>query len=184
MIEPLDNSEIEDGLEAYLKETAAFLALEVPSEDPRVPAGPPDVVKGLDRQEVDAKRITLAISVPDLNQEALGFYQPEVHLWVITPTALQANTRDHHKAVVKALARAFPNRPAPGSAELGAWAAIEASVSANVAAATSGGFRVRGWYFKTGSYGKDAGRWEQRVTLTMGLEHPAVYGGSSSSSGS
>lgn len=180
MIEPLDNAAVEDGLANYLAGAPAIAALTLPSQNPEDPDGPPQILKGLDKNDVTAHAITIAVTVPEMNQEAVGVYSPEVHLWIITPAKVARITRDDHRAALAAVASSFPGRPGPGSPDVAAWNAIEASVSAAMVAAA--GWEVHGWFPSVGAYAKDSDRWEQRVTLVLGLTHPDVYPGSSSSS--
>ena len=180
MIEPLDNAAVEDGLANYLAAAPAIAALTLPAQNPEDAAGPPQIVKGLDKNDVEAHAITIAVAVPEMNQEAVGIYSPEVHLWVITPAKVGRISRDDHRAAIAALASSFPGRPGAGSADLPAWLAIEDTLSAAMVAAS--GWEVHGWFPSVGSYAKDSDRWEQRVTLVLGLTHPDVYASSSSAS--
>lgn len=175
MISPPDPSTIETGIRDYLAASAGYLALSLPGampEDADAPVpdpGPPPILLGLDKTQVDPQQITILCTVPEMEAEGVGWYNAAVHLWVITPYTVEGNTLAHHQAAMAALGAAFPMRPTPGSAELAAWTALHTSLGETLDAVND--YQPAGWYPSQGAYSIEGGKWEQRLTVSLGLAH-------------
>lgn len=176
MIESLNPSRLEAGIEAYLValHAAAVPAVTVPSAtgEAAVTRIAPPVIPAISLKIQGIASPCVAVLTTECKPECTGLYTVSIDLAVTTPLLVPGITLEDHRALYDAVASVFPNRPATGGADLTAWLALEAALSAAVVAAC--GYEIHGWFAGDSVWSKAENLVTQPYRVRLSVNHPSV----------